>query len=119
MFMRGRDGQGYAKIRTPLPELAAHLSQSPRANIPLALCNKSASHLQFTYIAPPYPKKFSPKQTQQHIKMLDVNDFIAERGGDPNKIRESQRRRHAKEEIVDQVIEMFEDHRKSTGLARI
>lgn len=45
--------------------------------------------------------------------MLDVNDFIAERGGDPNKIRESQRRRHAPEEIVDEVIAMFEDHRKS------
>ncbi|KAF1346744.1 serine-tRNA ligase [Delphinella strobiligena] len=45
--------------------------------------------------------------------MLDVNDFIAERGGDPNKIRESQRRRHAPEEIVDEVIAMFEDHRKT------
>jgi len=46
--------------------------------------------------------------------MLDVNDFITERGGDPKKIRESQRRRHADEGVVDQVIEMFEDHRKST-----
>ena len=47
--------------------------------------------------------------------MLDVNDFIKERDGDPKKIRESQRRRHADEGVVDQVIEMFEDHRKSTG----
>lgn len=44
--------------------------------------------------------------------MLDVNDFIAERGGDPKKIKESQRRRHAPEEIVDEVIAMFEDHRQ-------
>lgn len=43
--------------------------------------------------------------------MLDVNDFIKERGGNPEKIRESQRRRHAPESIVDEVIEMFEDHR--------
>ena len=45
--------------------------------------------------------------------MLDINDFIAERGGDPKKIKESQRRRHAPEEVVDEVIAMFEDHRKS------
>lgn len=45
--------------------------------------------------------------------MLDVIDFIAERGGNPEKIRESQRRRFAKVEIVDEVIELFEDHRKS------
>lgn len=32
--------------------------------------------------------------------MLDVNDFIIERGGNPEKIRESQRRRHAKVELV-------------------
>ena len=45
--------------------------------------------------------------------MLDINDFVKERGGNPEKIRESQRRRHAKEEIVDEVIEMFEDHRQT------
>lgn len=45
--------------------------------------------------------------------MLDVNDFIVERGGDPKKIKESQRRRHAPEEVVDEVIAMFEDHRKT------
>ena len=45
--------------------------------------------------------------------MLDPNDFIAERGGDPNKIRESQRRRHAPESIVDDVIALHEDHKKS------
>lgn len=45
--------------------------------------------------------------------MLDVSDFIVEKGGDPNKIRESQRRRYAPEEVVDQVIALFEDHRRS------
>ena len=46
-------------------------------------------------------------------KMLDVTDFIKERGGDPEKIRESQRRRYAKVEVVDEVITMFEDHRRT------
>lgn len=46
--------------------------------------------------------------------MLDVSDFIVEKGGDPNKIRESQRRRHAPEDAVDQVIALYEGHRKST-----
>ena len=45
--------------------------------------------------------------------MLDLNDFIKERGGDPAKIKESQKRRHAPEEAVDEVIAMFEDHRKT------
>ncbi|KAL8843092.1 MAG: hypothetical protein Q9170_000222 [Blastenia crenularia] len=45
--------------------------------------------------------------------MLDVVDFIKERGGNPNQIRESQRRRHASEEVVDEVIALYEDHRKT------
>ncbi|KAF2719578.1 serine-tRNA ligase [Polychaeton citri CBS 116435] len=45
--------------------------------------------------------------------MIDPNDFIVERGGDPTKIKESQRRRHAPEEVVDEVIALFEDHRKT------
>ncbi|KAF4594465.1 seryl-tRNA synthetase [Ophiocordyceps camponoti-floridani] len=45
--------------------------------------------------------------------MLDVIDFIADRGGDPEQIRDSQRRRHAKVETVDEVIALFEDHRKT------
>ncbi|PHH80638.1 hypothetical protein CDD80_641 [Ophiocordyceps camponoti-rufipedis] len=45
--------------------------------------------------------------------MLDVNDFIADRGGDPEQIRDSQRRRHANVETVDEVIALFEDHRKT------
>ena len=45
--------------------------------------------------------------------MLDPNDFIAERGGDPKKIKESQRRRYVPESIVDDVIALHEDHKKS------
>lgn len=45
--------------------------------------------------------------------MLDVNDFITERGGNPEKIRESQRRRYESVEIVDEVVTLFEDHRRS------
>lgn len=45
--------------------------------------------------------------------MLDVNDFIAERGGNPEAIRESQRRRFASVEVVDEIVALFEDHRKS------
>lgn len=46
--------------------------------------------------------------------MLDIADFIVEKGGDPNKIRESQRRRYAPEDAIDQVISLYESHRKST-----
>jgi seryl-tRNA synthetase len=45
--------------------------------------------------------------------MLDVNDFISERGGDPKKVKESQRKRFVQEEVVDEVITMFEDARAS------
>ena len=45
--------------------------------------------------------------------MLDITDFIAERGGDPERIRESQRRRGESVEIVDEIIQMFEDHRRT------
>src|ERR1700712_4569971 len=45
--------------------------------------------------------------------MIEIQDFIKERGGDPEKIRESQRRRNASVEIVDEVIELFEEHRRT------
>lgn len=45
--------------------------------------------------------------------MLDVLDFVEDKGGDLKKIRESQRRRYAPEEAVDEVIALYEDHRKS------
>lgn len=44
--------------------------------------------------------------------MLDLNDFITERGGDINKIKESQRRRFAPEEVVEEVIALYEAARR-------
>jgi seryl-tRNA synthetase len=45
--------------------------------------------------------------------MLDVKDFIVKEGGNPEKIKESQRRRYAPEAAVDEVIALYEDHRSS------
>lgn len=45
--------------------------------------------------------------------MLDILDFIAERGGDPNKVKESQRRRFTHEAVVDEVIELWQDAYKT------
>ncbi|KAI6250568.1 Serine--tRNA ligase, cytoplasmic [Erysiphe necator] len=45
--------------------------------------------------------------------MLDIYDFLIEKGGDPKKIKESQRKRFAPEEAVDEVIALYEDHRKT------
>jgi len=42
--------------------------------------------------------------------MIDINDFIPARGGNPEKIKESQRRRHASVEIVDEIKKLFEEH---------
>lgn len=49
--------------------------------------------------------------------MLDIQDFIKERGGDPDKIRKSQELRHADVGLVDKVIELFEDHSTSCPIA--
>lgn len=38
--------------------------------------------------------------------MLDINLFRVEKGGNPEIIRTSQRRRNAKVELVDEVIEL-------------
>ncbi|KAL9090849.1 MAG: hypothetical protein Q9165_005057 [Trypethelium subeluteriae] len=43
--------------------------------------------------------------------MLDLEDFIEERGGNPQKIKESQRRRGASEELVDEIIALWQDSR--------
>ncbi|KAL2752563.1 hypothetical protein ACRALDRAFT_1052348 [Sodiomyces alcalophilus JCM 7366] len=43
--------------------------------------------------------------------MLDVLDFITERGGDPEKVRESQRRRGEPVELVDEVIALWQEAR--------
>ncbi len=47
--------------------------------------------------------------------MLDVLDFVADRGGEPQKVRESQRRRYADEGVVDEVIALNEDARASVS----
>jgi seryl-tRNA synthetase len=44
--------------------------------------------------------------------MLDLEDFIAERGGNPEKVRESQRRRGDPVEVVDEVVTLWDDHRR-------
>jgi seryl-tRNA synthetase len=43
--------------------------------------------------------------------MLDLSDFVAERGGNVNKIKESQRKRFAPEEDVDGVVTLYEEAR--------
>ncbi|OJJ06895.1 hypothetical protein ASPVEDRAFT_46256 [Aspergillus versicolor CBS 583.65] len=45
--------------------------------------------------------------------MLDLADFITDRGGDPNKIKESQRRRSAPETAVDEVLSLYEEARRA------
>ena len=45
----------------------------------------------------------------QAATMLDVLDFVADRGGDPKKIKESQRKRYADEALVDQVAQLWQD----------
>jgi Seryl-tRNA synthetase N-terminal domain len=46
---------------------------------------------------------------------LDITAFRSFAGGDPDKIKESQRRRHKPEEIVDEIIAMDEKWRLLTG----
>jgi seryl-tRNA synthetase len=78
--------------------------------VPLRAIDWHKSHWDtVTLLTPTQPSSQHNKTTN----MLDINDFIKERGGNPEKIKESQRRRHAPEEIVDEIIEMFEDHRKT------
>lgn len=44
--------------------------------------------------------------------MLDINLFREEKGNDPEKIRESQRRRFASVEIVDEIIALDKEWRQ-------
>jgi seryl-tRNA synthetase len=46
---------------------------------------------------------------------LDINMFRADRGGDPDKIRESQRRRFKPVELVDEIIAKDNEWRQMTG----
>lgn len=46
--------------------------------------------------------------------MLDLLDFQPDKGGDLKKLKDNQRRRHAPESIIDDVVALFEDHKKSS-----
>ncbi len=48
--------------------------------------------------------------------MLDLEDFILERGGDPQKVKESQTRRGESTDLVDEVIALWQDARKGNCL---
>ncbi|KAI5953282.1 SES1 [Candida jiufengensis] len=41
--------------------------------------------------------------------MLDINAFIVEKGGEPDKIKESQKKRGASVELVDEIIKDYKD----------
>lgn len=60
------------------------------------------------------PSLHSYSDKHQEKKMLDVLDFIVEKGGDPKKIKESQKKRYEPEEAVDEVIALYEEARKGT-----
>ncbi|KAI1826031.1 serine-tRNA ligase [Xylaria intraflava] len=49
--------------------------------------------------------------------MLDITDFIASRGGDPEKIKKSQAKRNESTELVDTIIDLFEVHRTTNYAA--
>lgn len=50
---------------------------------------------------------------------LDVLHFIHAKGGNPDEIRESQRKRGLSDEIVDEVAQMYADWVKRTHRPRI
>ena len=44
--------------------------------------------------------------------MLDINAFLADKGGNPEAIKESQKKRGAPVEIVDEIIQGYKDWTK-------
>ena len=48
--------------------------------------------------------------------MLDVFDFIVDKGGDPQKVKQSQQRRYAPEAVVQEVQELYEEARRSKSI---
>lgn len=48
--------------------------------------------------------------------MLDILDFITEKGGDVAKIFQSQMRRNASTDLINEVIELYDEHRKGMNL---
>jgi len=51
--------------------------------------------------------------------MLDINEFRVDKGGNPERIRESQRRRHANVALVDEVIELDQQWVKRASIPLI
>lgn len=51
--------------------------------------------------------------------MLDVTDFVTDRGGNPNKIKESQRKRFAPEDAVDEVLSLYQEARRGISSFKI
>lgn len=49
--------------------------------------------------------------------MLDINLFREDKGNDPERVRESQRRRGASVELIDEVIGLDKEWRKSNPLS--
>ncbi|KAL9102937.1 MAG: hypothetical protein Q9163_001963 [Psora crenata] len=47
------------------------------------------------------------------LNMLDVLDFIEAKGGEPTKVKESQRRRYAPEGVVEEIQSLYEDARRT------
>lgn len=45
--------------------------------------------------------------------MLDINSFLVEKGGEPEKIKESQKKRGASVELVDEIIQDYKDWTKT------
>jgi hypothetical protein len=67
-----------------------------------------------------YLLKFShDSQILNSTMTLDVLSFIESKGGNPNEIRDSQRKRGESQEIVDEIIQMYSDWVKSTFYATI
>lgn len=54
---------------------------------------------------------------QYNLAMLDINEFRVEKGGDPERIRKSQKLRYASVDIVDEVIELDKQWRECTVIA--
>lgn len=51
--------------------------------------------------------------------VLDINYFRKEKGGDPEKIKENQRKRFKDDKVVDKIIELDETWRKGIKIERI
>ena len=51
--------------------------------------------------------------------MLDLDLFRADKGGDPEKMRDLQRKRYKKPEVVDQILEADEKWRRHRFLGEL